>query len=123
MPQRFQRPAKPSPYSFRLEIDGSICARFQDAAGLDVPHGAPRRTIILRRGVTTGPTLWTWRSQGNVPPKDGSLVMLDASGAERGRWRFQGGRVSKWVGPGFNAKGGDVVMDLVELTCERIEEA
>jgi hypothetical protein len=36
---------------------------------------------------------------------------------------FQGGRVSKWVGPSFNAKGGDVAMDLLELTCERIEEA
>lgn len=125
MPPRFQRNAKShSPYSFRLEIEGIVCARFQDAFGLDVPHGTPRKTIVFRRGVTTGPGLWTWRSQGNVPPKDGTLVMLDGSGAERGRWKFQGGRISKWAGPGFNAKGGDdVAMDLVELTCERIEEA
>ena len=122
MPPR-ARVAKPQPYSFRLEIDGSDCARFQDALGLDVPHGTPRKTITLKRGVTTGATLWTWRSQGNVPPKNGSLVMLDASGAERGRWKFQSARVSKWAGPGFNAKGGDVAMELLELACERIEEA
>ncbi len=122
MPQRFQRPAKPNPYNFRLEIDGVVCARFQDASGLDAPHGTPRTTITLKRGATTGPALWTWRSQGNVPSKNGSLILLDASGAERGRWRFEGARVSKWAGPGFNAKGRDVAMDLIELTCERIEE-
>ncbi len=124
VPRTFRRPAKPSPYTFRLEIDGIVCARFQDVSGLDVPHAVQRRVIALKRGITVGPMLWTWRAQGNVPPRDGSLVMLDGSGAERGRWNFQAGRISKWVGPGLNAKGGgDVAMEMLELSFERIEEA
>jgi len=39
VPPRFQRPPKPLPYSFLLEIDGVVYARFQEVHGLDVPHG------------------------------------------------------------------------------------
>jgi phage tail-like protein len=124
VPSRFQRAPKPLPYSFRLVIDDAVCARFQDAAGLDVPLGAPRTTVKLKRGFTTGPGLWTWRRQGNVPPKDGALVMLDGSGAEKGRWLLRAARISKWVGPDLKAQGGnDVAMTMLELTCERIEGA
>jgi T4-like virus tail tube protein gp19 len=121
VPPRFQHPPKPLPYNFLLEIDGAVCARFQEVSGLDLPHGTTRTTIILKRGIITGPGLWAWRKQGNVPLKNGALVMLGGSGAEKGRWKFQGGRISKWVGPEFQAKGGgDVAMKTLELTCEEI---
>ena len=122
MPGRFQRPPKPLPYNFLLEMDGVVYARFQEVSGLDTPHGTTRKTIILRRGVITGQGLWGWRKQGNVPLRNGALVMLSSSGAERGRWKFQGARISKWVGPELSAKGGgDVAMKLLELACEGIE--
>jgi hypothetical protein len=117
-----RRPPKPLPYSFLLETDGSVCARFQQVAGLDVPHGTPRSTMILKRGIITGPVLWEWRRQGNVPPRGGALAMLDSSGAVRGRWKFQSARIVKWVGPELNAKGGgNATMAVLELACEGIE--
>lgn len=124
MTSRFRRRPKPSPYSFRLEIDGAVCARFQGANGLDAPLGTPRTTLTLRRGVTIGPALAVWRSLGGVPPRDGSLVMLDGAGAEKGRWALQAGRISKWIGPDLKAKGGaGVAITLLEVKCKRIDEA
>ena len=120
---KFHRRSKPAPYSFRLEIDGVVCASFQDATGLDVPHGTPRKTITFRRGATIGAALPAWRSQGGVPPKDGRLVMLDGTGVEKGRWGFQAGRISKWIGPDLKAKHGlGAAITILELTCERIDE-
>jgi phage tail-like protein len=122
VPPKFSRPPKQLPYNFLLEVDGATCARFQEVAGLDTPHGTARTTLILRRGIVRGAGgLWDWRKQGNVPLKNGALAMLDPSGAVKGRWRFQGARITKWVGPEFNAKGGDVSMKTLELTCEKIE--
>ena len=121
VPPRFQRPPKPLPYNFLLEIDGVVYARFQEVNGLDVPHGTPRKTIILKRGIVSGPGLWAWRKQGNVPLRSGALVLLDGAGAVRGRLPFRGCRISQWVGPAFNAKGGDVAMKTLELTCEGID--
>lgn len=118
----FQRPRKLLPYAYALELDGRVCARFQAVSGLDVPYGAPRTTLTLRRGVTTGQALPAWRRQGNFPLRNGSLVMVDESGVEKGRWRLEGGRISKWTGPTLAAKGsGDVAIQILELTCERID--
>ena len=101
-----------------------VSARFQDITGLDVPLGTPRKTVTLRRGGTVGPGLRKWRSEGSVPPKNGCLVMLDAASAEKGRWNFRAGRISKWVGAGLHAKGsGDVAITVLELACESLDEA
>jgi hypothetical protein len=122
VPPKFQRPPKPLPYNFLLEIDGVRSARFQVVSGLDAPHGTARTTLILRRGLITGPVLWDWRKQGNVPLRNGALVMLDGFGGEKGRWRFKGARISKWVGPDLKAKGGgDVAMKTLELACEELD--
>jgi hypothetical protein len=118
---KHQRPPKPHPYSFLLELDGEACARFRDATGLNVPHGTPRKTLILRGGVTTGTGLQTWRKQGNVPPREGALIMRDGAGVEKGRWKFRGARVSKWIGPDLSSTATGVT--LLELTCESIDGA
>jgi hypothetical protein len=120
VPPKFSRPPKQLPYNFILELEGAPCARFQEAGGLDAPHGVARTTLILRRGLAKG-GLMAWRKQGNVPLRDGALAMLGTSGTVKGRWRFEGARIAKWVGPESGGRGAEVSLKIVELACEKIE--
>ena len=43
-------------------------------------------------------------------------------GAEKIRWNFFRAWPSKWDGPAFSAKGNDVSIEMLTLTCERIEQ-
>ncbi len=105
-------------------MDGVVCARFQEVSGLDAPHGAPRTVLMFRRGAISGPALWQWRREGSASQRDGALAMLDGSGAVKARWLFRAARISKWVGPDLQAKGGaDVEMRTLELVCEGIDLA
>lgn len=60
---------------------------------------------------------------GNVVRKNGTVVLLDSQGNEKLRWNFFNAWPSKWTGPTLNAKGNDVAIEELTLTCERQEQA
>ena len=61
--------------------------------------------------------------QGNLTRQSGSVVQLDDSGNEATRWNFFNAWPSKWDGPAFNAKGNDLSINTLTLSCERLELA
>jgi len=82
--------------------------------------------IVLKWGTTDSQELYQWHLQviqGNLVRKNGSVVLLDSQGNEKLRWNFFSAWPSKWTGPTLNAKGSDVAIEELTLTCERQEQA
>src|SRR6476620_9355250 len=97
-------------FNFLVEIDGITQAGFQECGGLDSqtanidyregadPTHVRKLTglnsftpISLKRGVTDSDELWKWRLtavNGKTERRNGSVVLLDESGAEKIRWNF-----------------------------------
>jgi phage tail-like protein len=129
-------------FNFLVEIDGITQAGFQECGGLDsstavveyregsYPNHTRKLTglnsfsaITLKRGITDSDELWQWRQKavdGKTERKNGSIVLLDESGAERIRWNFSEAWPSKWTGPAFNATGNAIAVETLEITHEEI---
>ncbi len=132
-------------YNFLVEIDGIARAAFRECAGLDSSQsaidyregGEPLRlrklpgmntfsNITLKWGITTDPEFWEWRkkaAEGRVERKNGSIVLLDDTGAEQLRWNFVDGWPIKWTGPTLNATGSEVAVETVEIVHEGVSRA
>ena len=129
-------------HSFRLEIDGIVRGGFRECSGLEsttapidyregddaltlqrLPGLASYAPITLRWGSSDDHELFDWRQQvvdGRVDRRNGSIVLLDDTGAERLRWNFTEAWPSKWNGPAFNATGNEVAIEAIEITHEGI---
>jgi phage tail-like protein len=128
-------------YNFLVEIDGITRAGFRDCAGLDstsavieyregddrslttrkLPGMVSHAPVTLSRGITDDAELWAWReqaAQGRVVRRNGSIVLLDDTGAEKLRWNFREGWPTRWTGPSFNATGGDIAVEQLEIAHE-----
>src|SRR5215467_5128320 len=132
-------------FRFRVEMQGIQQAGFMECTGLgsqvevvEYREGGENATvrklpgrvsypdIVLKWGVTDSQELYQWHLQviqGNLARKDGSVVLLDSQGNEKLRWNFFNAWPSKWTGPTLNAKGNDVAIEELTLTCERQEQA
>jgi phage tail-like protein len=132
-------------YNFLVELDGVAQAAFHEASGFDstidviehreggdntTPRKLPGMTkhgpITLKWGLTDSAELYNWHRdavKGNVQRKNGSIVLLDRTGAEKVRWNFVNAWPSKWTGPSFTAEGNDVSIETLELVHEGIERA
>ena len=132
-------------FNFLVEIDGITQAGFQEVGGLDAstdpvdyregtdPNHVRKLTglnkfspITLKRGITTSDELWRWRKtviDGNPERKNGSIVLLDETGAEMLRWNFANAWPSKWTGPAFNATSTAVAVETLEITHEELQKA
>lgn len=132
-------------FNFLVEIDGIAQAGFQEASGLDSSTGAidyregtdPNHVrkltglntfaaVSLKRGVTDSDELWKWRQtvvDGRGQRRNGSIVLLDETGAEKIRWNFLNAWPSKWTGPSFNATGAAVAIESLEITHEELKRA
>jgi len=132
-------------FRFRVEIHGIQQAGFTECSSLgshievveyreggDVTHvrKLPGKVsypdITLKYGMTNSQTLYAWHLQtvkGTIQRQDGSVVQLDDTGNETLRWNFFNAWPSKWDGPAYNAKGNDVSIETLTLTCERVEIA
>jgi len=132
-------------YNFLVEIDGIARAGFRECSGLDstqdpveyregnepptarkLPGLVKHSNISLKRGVTDDAQLWEWRKQaidGKVQRKNGSIILLDESGAEKVRWNFREGWPTKWTGPSFNATGNEVAIETLEIAHEGVLKA
>lgn len=132
-------------YNFLVEIDGITRAGFRECSGLDTTQdpidyregGEPIHVrklpglvkfsnISLKRGITDDAELWEWRKkamEGKVERKNGSIILLDDTGAEKLRWNFVAGWPSKWTGPTFNATGNEVAIESLEIAHEGVAKA
>lgn len=132
-------------FNFLVEIDGITQAGFQEVSGLDAStpsvdyrEGADPNhvrklsglntyaAITLKRGITDSDELWKWREtviDGKTERKNGSIVLLDETGAQKIRWNFSNAWPSKWTGPAFNATSTAVAVEALEITHEEVKRA
>lgn len=130
-------------FRFRVEIDGIQQAGFAECSAvgshvevIEYREGGEAATvrklpgkvsypdITLKWGTTNSQELYEWHRaavRGEVSRRTGSVVQLDDTGQEAMRWHFYKAWPSKWDGPTFSAKGNDVSIQTLTLTCERIE--
>lgn len=140
--------ARVDPYKnfrFLLEIDGITQAGFADCSGfgsnievVEYREGGDPATvrklpgknsypdITLKWGLTDSRELYDWHLsalQGRVARRNGSVILLDDLGQEKVRWNFFTAWPSKYDAPDLSAKGNDVAIDTLTLSCERLERA
>ncbi len=130
---------------FLVEIDGIVQAGFSDCTGLGshvepveyreggdpntvrkLPGKVTYPDITLKWGITDSRDLYDWHFaavSGHSQRKNGSIILLDDTGAEKVRWNFFNAWPSKWDGAAFTAKGNDVAIDSLTVSCERVERA
>ena len=129
-------------YNFLVELDGITRAGFRECSGLDnaqdpisyregndplttrnLPGLVKYSHITLKWGITDDTELGDWRQKavvGKVERKNGSIILLDDTGAEKIRWNFSDGWPCKWTGPGFNATGNEVAIEALEIAHEGV---
>jgi phage tail-like protein len=132
-------------FRFRVEIHGIQQAGFSECSSVgshievvEYREGGDTATvrkltgktsypdITLKWGMTDSQDLYAWHLQtvqGTVQRQDGSVIQLDDTGNEKLRWNFYKAWPSKWDGPTYSAKGNDVAVETLTLTCERVEKA
>jgi phage tail-like protein len=135
-------------YRFRVEIDSIARAGFSEVSGLeaqvsivdyregtDPPHvrklsGLTRYSnITLKYGLATGGdalALFNWFrdvSQGQLAGNRRRLVIVvqDETGQDRARFNVSEAWPAKYSASDLNAKGNEVVIELLELANEGIE--
>lgn len=138
--------ARVDPYKnfrFLLEIDAITQAGFSDCSGfgskvevVEYREGGDAPTvrklpgknsypdITLKWGVTDSRELYDWHLaavNGKIERKNGSIILLDDVGQEKVRWNFFTAWPSSYDAPDFSAKGNDVAIDTLILSCERLE--
>ncbi|MFN7741685.1 MAG: phage tail protein [Cyanobacteriota bacterium] len=132
-------------FRFLLEIDGITQAGFSDCTGFGssvevieyreggdaptvrkLPGKATYPDITLKWGITDSRELYDWHKAalvGTIERKDGSVILLDDVGEEKVRWNFFTAWPSKYDAPDLTAKGNDVAIETLTLSCERMERA
>jgi len=132
-------------FHFLVELDGIIQAGFSEASGFGsnievieyreggdttsvrkLPGKISYTDITLKWGITDSSELYDWHRaavNGQIQRKNGSIILMNELGAEKVRWNFFNAWPSKWDGPDFNAKGNDVAIDSLTVSCEKIERA
>ena len=132
-------------FRFLVEIDGIVQAGFTDVSGfgsnvevIEYREGGDTATvrklpgkvsypdITLKWGITDSRELYDWHRaavNGAIERKNGSIILLDDTAQEKLRWNFFGAWPSKWEGADFSAKGNDVAIDTLTVSCERVERA
>lgn len=132
-------------YRFLLEIDGITQAGFADCSGfgsnvevIEFREGGDAATvrklpgknsypdITLKWGITDSRELYNWHLSalnGAIERKNGSIILQNDLGEEKVRWNFFTAWPSKYDGPDFSAKGNDVAIDTLTISCERLVRA
>ena len=132
-------------FRFRLEIDGLETAGFSEVGsletttdvieyreGVDPPHTRKLSgltkfgNVTLKQGMTKSLELYQWHEQivsGQLTSsrKRVVIVVQDESGADQARFVVSAAWPVKYVVSELNAKGNEVLIELLELANEGIE--
>ena len=131
-------------FRFLVEFDGIVEGGFAECSGFGsnlevieyreggdaamvrkLPGKVSYPDIVLKWGVTDSRLLYDWHLaavNGQIQRKNGSIILQDDLGQEKLRWNFFSAWPSKWDGPDFNAKGNDVAISTLTVSCERVEQ-
>lgn len=137
MSKRIAVPRAVGAFRFKVELDALIVGGFSEVQGLEVqteveevregglngyvhrlPKGTRYSSIVLKRGLSSSPVLWSWYEQtiqGTITRKNGSIILLRQNGTEMCRWNFFGAYPIRWSGPTFNALASDLAIESIEL--------
>lgn len=132
-------------FRFLVEIDGIVQGGFSECSGfgsnvevIEYREGGDSTTvrklpgktsysdIVLKWGVTVSRELYEWHLQvinGQISRRNGSVIILNDVGEEVVRWNFFNAWPSKYDPVDLNAKGNDVAIDTLTVSCERLELA
>jgi phage tail-like protein len=132
-------------FRFLVEIEGIVQGGFSECSGfgsnvevIEYREGGETATvrklpgktsypdITLKWGVTDSRELYDWHLaavNGAVDRRNGSIILQNDAGQEKIRWNFFSAWPSKYDGPDFSAKGNDVSIDTLTVSCERVERA
>jgi phage tail-like protein len=138
----------PDPYKgfrFRVQIDGIQEMGFMECSSVGshlefveyreggdlinvrkLPGKASYPDITLKWGMTENQDLYKWHLDavnGNIRRVTGSVIQLDDTGTPKLQWNFFNAWPSKWDSTAYNAKGNDVSIETLTLTCERVQLA
>ena len=125
-------------FNFFVEIEGLIVGGFSEVGGLQVEtqvhdyqeggqneyvHRLPGparhpSNLILKRGLTDIETLWSWHQDviaGKIERRNGTVYLLDRTGAPAMWWDFKEAYPVKWSGPELRADSGAVAVETIEL--------
>ncbi len=130
-------------FNFLVEIDGVVQAGFAECSGLrlevevieyreggevssvrKLPGLSKVGDITLKRGITTSNELQAWVEatvSGVTNRKNGAIVLLDDERKPVVRWKFFNAFPRKWEGPDLDAKGTDVAIETLTLSCEGLQ--
>lgn len=125
-------------FNFLVEIKGLVVGGFSEVTGLrseievkdyreggqnDYVHklAGPTRypsNLILKHGLTYDETLydWYWKvTMGFIERRNVSIILLDNSREEVGRFNFVQAYPVRWVGPDLRAGTVEVAVETLEL--------
>jgi len=130
-------------YRFLIEIDGVVQAGFSECSGLSskidvvlyreggdlgnvrkLPGQTNYPDITLKWGLTVSSEMYDWHLNainGNTERKNCSIIVLGDDKEEKVRWNIYDAWPNSWTGPTLNAKGSDIAIEQMTLTCERVE--
>jgi phage tail-like protein len=133
-------------FNFLVTIDGAdTLGGFSDVSGLsteiaiaeyregtDKPNHVRKIAglhkmgdVTLKRGVVDSTQMWAWitqaRTTGVVAQKNVVVNLLDEARNPVQRWLLRGVIPMKYTGPTLAAKGGEVAMEELVLSCEALE--
>jgi len=80
--------------------------------------------ITLKRGVSGHDSFWRWILDaigGDARREEGYIALLNEDKQEVMRWTFKNAWPTKYSGPSFNAKNGEIAMETVEIVAEDLQ--
>jgi phage tail-like protein len=123
--------------NFYVEIDGLIAGQFREVRGLEasvkvheyqegglntythkIPGEAQYGALTLSKGLTDMTTLWDWFAEvaDGIPIRRSlSITIMDNARYPIMWWDVKDALPTKWSGPTFDARSGEVVVESVEL--------
>lgn len=92
------------------------------------PGNLKWNNLTLKRGVDSGKVLWEWRKQvvdGNVATarKDGTISLMDDTGAAVLTYKFLRGWPCKYTSPGLSAGANEIMVEEIEIAHEGFERS
>jgi phage tail-like protein len=128
-------------FNYAVEISGLIVGGFSEVSGLNAEieifdyreggvneyvhkFAGPVRyasNLALKKGITDSKDLWSWYCdvmRGTIKRKAVDVVLMDAAGDEKRRWKLQNAYPVKWAGPDLKAIASEVAVEVIELAHE-----
>jgi phage tail-like protein len=101
---------------------GLTTGGFSAASGLDAGRLGNLNTVVLKRGRIQADNFLAWimaARYGAAEPRRVTVAIFE--GGRRRAYALRNARPAKWTGPTLAAKGSEVAIEELVLTCEGIE--